>query len=297
MDAKASGGDYKNGDVLNVVSMSVGGVQVHEADVGLWHSEYVVLEPVSIDEELAAAQARVAELEAMKKKANRLKVGEYAKVVKVGSAHASIGQIVKVIADDESHIPFRIEDLKEHVAGWSREDALVRATDDEVADALRQVQLDQFKPGDKVRLVSGGGRFPLLGFVNGGIYTVIQNKVMGDDGEYRASIQDQDGLEGYAKPDQLEKVTDEEAKWATLGRQVGEFKVGDTVRFLGRRSGAHGLNGHVGIITTIERSNGFESPYRLNIPDFVDSDYNTWTKPEELELIAPVESVVNLRVA
>ncbi|MCZ0847965.1 hypothetical protein O0536_25350, partial [Brevibacillus laterosporus] len=72
-------------------------------------------------------------------------------------------------------------------------------------------------------MVNGGGRIPLLGFVDGGIYTVIQNKVMGDGGEDRASIQDQDGLEGYAKPNQLEKATDEEGKWAALGRKGGEF--------------------------------------------------------------------------
>ncbi|MCZ0847780.1 hypothetical protein O0536_24320, partial [Brevibacillus laterosporus] len=112
----------------------------------------------------------------------------------------------------------------------------------------------------------------------------------------RASIQDQDGLEGYAKPNQLEKATDEEGKWAALGRKVGEFKAGDTVRFLGR-SNIHGLTEHVGIITTIERTDGRFSHYRLSMPDFVNSDYDTWTKPEELELIAPVESVVNLRVA
>ncbi|MCR8983313.1 hypothetical protein [Brevibacillus laterosporus] len=110
------------------------------------------------------------------------------------------------------------------------------------------------------------------------------------------TIKRQDGKKGYAKPDQLEKVTDEEVKWAALGRKVGEFKAGDTVRFLGR-STIHGLNEHVGIITTIERTDGEFSPYRLSEPDFVDSKYDTWTSPEELELIAPVESVVNLRVA
>lgn len=292
VDAQHTGRTYKNGDVLSVTSKRSTGVSVRESEVNLWHKEYVALEPASIDDELAAAQARVAELEAMKKKANRLKVGEYAKVVEVDRRHASVGQIVKVIEDDESHKPFRVEDLKGRVVGWFREDALVRVTDEEVADAQRQQALDQFKPGDKVRLLDGGGSIPLFGFENGGTYTVGPREYVNE-----VTINKQSRGKGYAKPDQLEKVTDEEAEWAALGRKVGEFKAGDTVRFLGRRSGGHGLNGHVGIITTIERIDGVESPYRLNMPDFVNSVYGTWTGPEELELVAPVESSVNLRVA
>ncbi|WP_068792810.1 hypothetical protein [Brevibacillus laterosporus] len=369
VDAQHTGRAYNNGDVLSVTSKHGTGVSVRESEVNLWHSEYVVLEPFSLDEELAAAQARVAELEAMKKKANRLKVGEYAKVVKVDMTYATVGQIVKVICDDESRTPYRAEDLDGMDTGWFREGALVRATDEEVAEALRQIErekikpgvyvkltiadgeepkhgwgrvnngdigrvrlvkgdsvrvdfpeymywhayideltvateeevtaeverqhaADQFKPGDKVRLVNGGREFPLLGFDDGGIYTVGLRE---DDD--RVTIKRQNGSRGYAKPYQLEKATDKEAKWAEIGRKVGEFKEGDTVRFLGRRSGGHGLNRHVGIITTIKQSDGVESPYRLSKPDFVDSDYDTWTRPEELELIAPVESTVNLRVA
>ncbi|AUM66409.1 hypothetical protein C0R09_18825 [Brevibacillus laterosporus] len=258
----------------------------------LQSGDYAVLEPASIDEELAAAQARVAELEAMKKKkANRLKVGEYAKVVKADMAYASVGQIVKVVCDDESRTPYRAEDLDERITGWFREDGLVRATDEEVAEALRKQALDQFEPGDKVRLISGGRELPLFGFDDGGIYTVGLRE---DDD--RVTIKRQDGKKGYAKPDQLEKVTDKEAKWAEIGRKVGKFKVGDTVRFLGASS-CHGLNEHVGIITTVVDDDGTSMPYRLSKPAFVESTDGTWTKADQLELIAPVESVVNLRVA
>ncbi|AYK07739.1 hypothetical protein [Brevibacillus laterosporus] len=293
--------DYTAGKVYEITELDGAGDPHFIDDVNeSWYvlsGKYAVLESLSIDEELAAAQARVAELEAMKKKANRLKVGEYAKVVKADMTYASVGQIVKVVYVDESTKLLRTESLDGKSTGWFCEGGIVRATDEEVAEALRKQALDQFEPGDKVRLVSGGGAFPLYGFENDGIYTVAQNRVRTDAGESRVSIQDQDDLEGYANPDQLEKATDKEAKWAALGRKVGEFKAGDTVRFLGRRLGVHGLNKHVGIITTIERTDGARSPYRLSMPDFVTSDYNTWTKPEELELIAPVESVVNLRVA
>ncbi|MBG9788722.1 hypothetical protein [Brevibacillus laterosporus] len=225
MDARVSGGAYKNGDVLTVASKTIGGVKVPDADVGLWHSEYAVLEPASIDEELAAAQARVAELEAMKKKADRLKVGEYAKVVESGREIATVGQIVKVVIDDESHMPYRTEDLGGEFTGWFRADMLIRATDEEVAEAQRKQALDQFKPGDKVRLLAGGGKIPLHGFENGGIYTVGLRETVA-----KVTIKRQDGAEGYANPDQLEKVTGEEAKWAVIGRKVGEFRPGDQVR-------------------------------------------------------------------
>ncbi|WP_157452820.1 hypothetical protein [Brevibacillus sp. SKDU10] len=361
--------DYTAGKVYEITELDGAGDPHFIDDVDeSWYvlsGKYTVLEPISIDDELAAAQARVAELEAMKKKANRLKVGEYAKVVNAYMTYATVGQIVKVICDDESRTPYRAENLDERVAGWFREDGLVRATDEEVAEALRKVArekikpgvyvkltiadgekpkygwggvrngdigvvcavddscvtvnfpahrdweghideltvateeaetsqkaFDQFRPGDKVRLVSGGGEHPLFGFDDGGIYTVGLRE---DDD--RLTIKRQDGKKGYARPYQLENVTDEEVKWAALGRKVGEFKAGDIVRFLGRRLNVHGLNEHVGIITTIERTDGARSPYRLSMPDFVTSDYNTWTKPEELELIAPVESTVNLRVA
>ncbi|QIC06135.1 hypothetical protein GOP56_11265 [Brevibacillus sp. 7WMA2] len=291
VNAQYAGSAYKNGDVLYVTSKRSTGVSVCGSGVGLYHREYVVLEPISIDEELAAAQARVAELEAMKKKAKRLKVGEYAKVVKADMTHASVGQIVKVVCDDESRTPYRAEDLDERITGWFLEDGLVRATDEEVAEALRKVALDQFEPGDKVRLVSGGREFPLLGFDDGGIYTVGLRE--DDDG---VTIERQNGSRGYAKPDQLEKATDEEVKWAALGRKVGKFKVGDTVRFLGA-SVCHGLNEHVGIITTVVDDDGTSMPYRLSKPAFVESTDGTWTKADQLELIAPVESSVNLRVA
>lgn len=287
--------DYTAGKVYEIIRVDSAGWPKFIDDEGdEYHIRtgwYTVLEPASIDEELAAAQARVAELEAMKKKANRLKVGEYAKVVKVDMTYASVGQIVKVICDDESRTPYRAEDLDGKVTGWFREGALVRATDEEVAEALRKQALDQFEPGEKVRLVNGGREFPLLGFDDGGIYTVGLRE---DDG--RVTIKRQNGSRGYAKPDQLEKVTDKEAKWAEIGRKVGKFKVGDTVRFLGASS-CHGLNEHVGIITTVVDDDGTSMPYRLSKPAFVESTDGTWTKADQLELIAPVESVVNLRVA
>ncbi|MGG1445044.1 hypothetical protein ABE354_23930 [Brevibacillus laterosporus] len=273
--------DYTAGKVYEIVSLGGSGNPHFIDDVNeeyyVTPGEYIVLEPASVDEELATAQARVAELEAMKKKVNRLKVGEYAKVVESGRERASVGQIVKVVIDDESCMPFRTEDLDGKFAGWFYEDGIVRATDEEVAEALRQQALDQFTPGDKVRLLTGGGRIPLHGFENGGIYTVGLRETVA-----KVTIKRQDGAEGYANPDQLEKVTEEEAKWAALGRKVGEFKAGDIVlwmnRFDSNKTRYHEISGTYG-----------EAGY-----EFEDGG---WDHVSSLTLIAPVESTVNLRVA
>ncbi|MBG9774256.1 hypothetical protein [Brevibacillus laterosporus] len=280
--AQHAGRTYKNGDVLSVTSKRSTGVSVRESEVNLWQREYVVLEPASIDEELAAAQARVAELEAMKKKevaeANRLKVGEYAKVVEFGRSHASVGQIVKVTRVDESAMPFRTENLDGKFTGWFYEGGIVRATDEEVAEAKRQQAFDQFKPGEKVRLVSGGGKIPLHGFENGGIYTVGLRETVA-----KVTIKRQDGAEGYANPDQLEKVTDEEAKWAALGREVGEFKAGDIVR-LNRNTGGHPRQGDVTVLDYVYGTSiGFGGDY-IGGTDWI-------------EMVAPVESTVNLKAS
>ncbi|MCR8983391.1 hypothetical protein O0547_27790, partial [Brevibacillus laterosporus] len=148
--------DYTAGKVYEITEFDSDGDPRFIDDVNddyyVSSGNYTVLEPVSIDEELAAAQARVAELEAMKMKASRLKVGEYAKVVNADMTYASVGQIVKVICDDGSGTPYRAKDLDGELVGWFREEMLVRATDEEVAEAQRQVARENIKPGVYVKL-------------------------------------------------------------------------------------------------------------------------------------------------
>ncbi len=126
---------------------------------------------------------------------------------------------------------------------WRTEESLVRATDEEVAEAKDAAARAKFKEGAKVRLKSGGGDYPLGGFTDGNIYEVSDNaynhrrgtliRIEGGDC-FRGS--------GFAAPDQLEILTEEkaaeierqqaeEAKWAKIGRKVGEYKNGDVVRY------------------------------------------------------------------
>ncbi|KYC77824.1 hypothetical protein B4090_3992 [Bacillus licheniformis] len=98
-------------------------------------------------------------------KPERLKVGDYAKVVGNESGHyAEFDEIVLVKRDDKDFAPFHCEKLNGDEAGIFYEDELVHATDEEVAEVKRAAA--------------------------------------------------------------------ERKKWAAIGREVGEYKVGDIVQYL-----------------------------------------------------------------
>lgn len=140
-------------------------------------------------------------------KPERLKVGDYVKVVGNESGHyAEIDEIVLVKRDDKDFAPFHCEKLNGNEAGIFYEDELVRATDEEVAEAKRAAA--------------------------------------------------------------------ERKKWAAIGREVGEYKVGDIVQYLDDREicevVAVGEDGRVKVAT---QNHG-----------------NCTENQSSIELIAPVES-------
>jgi len=193
------------------------------------------------------------------------------------------------------------EEVAEHLdgsrGGWACESDLVRATDEEVAEAKRKLDpRSQFAKGDKVRLVSGGGEVPLAGYKNGEIYEVSDPTTISNGGK-RVQIKGGKYSTAYALPSDIVKVTAEElaeaaeaAKWAAIGRKVGEYKAGDVVKFV-KVTGSHGLKDHVGITTEIVRDDKSDRlRYRLAKPTYVPSGDDTWTSAESLELIVPVES-------
>ncbi|TPG88129.1 hypothetical protein EEL32_10210 [Brevibacillus laterosporus] len=345
--------DYTAGKVYEIVSLGGSGNPHFIDDVNeeyyVTPGEYIVLEPASIDEELAVAQARVAELEAMKKKTNHLKVGEYAKVVESGRERASVGQIVKVSHEDKSRMPFRTEDLDGKFTGWFYEDELVRATDEEVAEARRQLERNKIKPGVTVKLVIEDGKYPKHGWGDasngdiGKVRTVDGSsvrvdfpnqsdwkahideltiateeeiaketrlnvgeyaKVVASGSDHSANIGDivkivrddqsdlpfrcetADGKElscPWFRASDLTRASDEELKWAKIGRKVGEFKAGDVVR-LNRNTGGHPRQGDVTVLDYVRGTSiGFGEGY-VGGADWC-------------EMVAPVESTVNLKAS
>lgn len=219
--AKACDSRYSNGAEFTVTGSDLVGVHVdsplghNNGRMGIFHSEYVVLEPVTPPA--------------------RLKVGEYAKVIKATPSFSTVGLIVKVTDDDASSAPFDTEGLDGNYTGWHGENALVRATDEEVAEARAALDpRNQFAKGDKVRLVAKAGR--LNGYDVGSIYTVAEPKPSYE--EDLVKITGGAVPQGYAITSALVKVSAEEierdaltAKWAAIGRKVNEYKNGDIVRF------------------------------------------------------------------
>lgn len=188
-------------DIVGVKSRDVNnpdyGVRT-EADNLMRDSRYVVLTPK----------------QAEKPQPKRLAVGEYAKIIddktRSGSTNCSakIGDIRKVVLDDGTSAPYKAEKLDGSDYEWYRAESLVRATDEEVAEAKAQLEAkllrNQFTVGDKVRLISGGGAFPLNGYDNGSVYEIADTNYAHDKGT-RIKIVGGRVTSGYATPEQLEK--------------------------------------------------------------------------------------------
>ncbi|MED4309212.1 hypothetical protein P9256_02215 [Bacillus paralicheniformis] len=220
-------------------------------------------------------------------KPERLKVGDYAKVVGNESGHyVEIDEIVLIKRDDKDFAPFHCEKLNGDAAGIFYEDELVRATDEEVAEAKDAEARAKFKKGAKVRLKSGGGEYPLLGFENGKVCTVIHNDYYHGDAEKKIQIEC-GCYYGYATPDQLELLSEEDAaeieKWAAIGREVGEYKVGDVVSYDDQRWFENSGIGEV-------IGSGDVGNPEVEAIDYEGCRASYFLKPECLNLVTPVEA-------
>jgi len=245
-----------------------------------WSDELVLFRAIeTADKDI---EKRVAELErrlsAIERQSERLKVGDYARVVG-DTIYGGIteNQIVEIASYLDEDGIYKIELLDGSDYDYARPSSLEKYT-----EHIDEVERSKFKKGDKVRLVSGGDKFPLYGFYDGEVYEVDDNNCEHDEGPYNKLIRivDKDGGPGYARPDQLERVEFEELKFAELGRKPGEFKKGDIVRVIdscvGRlvKGGLYEISGHKGST------------------EYVTLDGMDWFA--EFELVAPVESRVDL---
>lgn len=118
-------------------------------------------------------------------------------------------------------------------SGWIGEDQV------EAVEAVAE----SFKVGDRVILKSGGGNYPLYGFVNGGTYEIdALNEDLHDgshkrDGRIRIK---QNGSTGFPLPEQIELAPSEVA--AVAEEAPAEPKVGDRIRKLeGFGAGSTGI--------------------------------------------------------
>ncbi|MCY8047613.1 hypothetical protein MOC17_16210 [Bacillus haynesii] len=154
-------------------------------------------------------------------KPERLKVGDYAKVVGGARDHqAEINDIVQVTFDDDGTLPFRCDDINGKSIGWFYEAELVRATDEEVAEAKRKQteeeerkrwaaigrEVGEYKVGDVVAYDDP------VWFENSGIGEIIG---FGDGGNPEVKAIDYEGCRAsyFLKPECLNLVTPVEARF------------------------------------------------------------------------------------
>jgi hypothetical protein len=180
--------------------------------------------------------------------------------------------------------------------------AKVAEMERQLAEVKKGAPEDRLKVGDYAKVVDAD-YWLLHGFKTGDIVQVTENPYGEDDHDYRIqSIVDPDKT-GYAHKDRgfLVRVTDEEVaeakrklaekenadKWVAIGRKPGEFKVGDIVKITKYQFG----HAEGSIVEVTEAYGSFvkvSGIHRGTLCTF-DADIDC------IELVAPVESVVNLR--
>jgi hypothetical protein len=146
---------YSNGDE-GIVTRDWGENNVRALingeDCGVVYSEYVVLEPIEDAKE------------------KRLTVGDFAKVVNTERLDSAIrvGDIFEIMEDDESMTPYFAERITDGRRQWFKAERLVRATDEEVAQARQEAEerakwqrigrkVGELREGDIVRVKNALG--------------------------------------------------------------------------------------------------------------------------------------------
>jgi hypothetical protein len=176
----------------------------------------------------------------------------------------------------------------------------IEATKVKLAELEKQLAEEQrLKVGDYARVIGQP-----IHYQNNNIVKIVGENW---DGSGMYDTQNLNGKSGdIHHPHELQKVTPEEVaeakrkleepdKWTKIGRKVGEFKVGDVVKYIGGGDGCHGFKGkYEGLITRIIKDDKTTRPYLLERPKGVQTSEGTWSYGKELELIAPIESVVSL---
>ncbi|WP_060207075.1 hypothetical protein [Sporosarcina koreensis] len=232
--------------------------------------------------EIAKYEAAVADAEKPK-----LKVGDYAVVTGGSNGLTEVGDVARIVKDDNSSIPYKLEHTNGGYAGWKAAVNLRKATDAEVAKA----KAPKLKAGDYVRALADGEYDDML---EGDL-----GKVEREDeyDEYSVKVRLLDGSDyDFFRPQDIELVDAETAQkaelFAKIGRKVDEFKKGDIVRYVPGETKIHGLREYPGIITEVEKI-GWDGTILLREPAFVTSSYGMYTAVSELELLTPVESRVD----
>lgn len=214
--------------------------------------------------------------------------------------------------DEYGDLVFADDDDDERVySSWSDELVLFRAIETADKDIEKRVaelerRLAAIEQGDKDKRITVGDYAKVVAKESGhganiGDIVIIKQD---DHDDQPYNCESLNGINvGWFFESELVKATDEEineakrkiaenSKWAKIGREPGEFKVGDIVRV--KNGDIGGLSGYNGLITVIDEIDNGIIPYHLVKPGFVINDLETWYDSVSIELVAPVERRVDL---
>ncbi|MEW9697992.1 hypothetical protein [Paenibacillus sp. SI8] len=225
---------------------------------------------------------------------DRLKIGDYAKVIANKACHTyDIGSIVKLVkVGGYRSDGFIAEKLDGTLGNVLREGdgEIVRATDAEVAEAQRKVTSYNVSVGDYVRVVKPGGGHD---YTVGDIVKVTSIVEVSEEGTLFHAESITTGIRGnclstkqtelltQAEAEEKAQQAAETAKWAAIGRKVGEYKRGDIVSADYDGRSLRRLTGKVEDIgDTLIGLRLFDESYRA-------------VRQKGAELVAPVESLFN----
>lgn len=149
--------------------------------------------------------------------------------------------------------------------------------EEEKQEQQQPASTPKFKIGDKAVVIGDNNVLNPHYVKIGTVVTVTEPQ--DTEGRYGALEEGQRVNKWYTEND-LRPATESDLKWAELGRRVGEFKYGDVVRVI-RDNFGHRV-GDIGVVSKIDRDGDV-------LVDVQGKVY--W---EIVELVAPVESVVNL---
>ncbi|EJV61794.1 hypothetical protein IEO_03089 [Bacillus wiedmannii] len=220
----------------------------------------------------------------------QLKAGQYGKVVEKYEMFIP-GDIVKVLENDGSRVPYFAKRLSGGEVKWLLEKQLVKATDEEVLEAKQAL----LKVNDYARVI---GNTNAHKFEIGTIVKLGTERKTDSENYFRADYLNESeswlvrrhDLEPLTKEEaehiareaeEEKKAKAERAKWEAIGREVGEIKAGDIVKVIDNMNGSNLIVGEIG-----EVSDNDGETFRVNTPRCIDVN---WFVSERVELIVPVE--------
>jgi hypothetical protein len=279
---------YKNGDILTVKKATSGGIIAdNAAESGLFHSEYVVLTPVtsvSLNGKEYALESRVADAEEAVLITRTTPEYWAFKVGEIGVCGGESGWVAK-----DAHLNFA--DGRDYFVGPSASNSeyLVLVPQESAKPSEQPSAKPSYAIGDYVKVTdaSGDGNAVVGDIAKVTFADHDFAKTETADGRkiamfaHRFTSATAEEIAAYDKAAAIKQV--EESKWSAIGRKVGEFKAGDIAEFAEPQ--ANGYNALTkGDIGTVSEPNHL-GWVRLNTAKV---SCGNWCEPKELRLIAPV---------